>query len=193
MTLQVFFIRNYHRHSGLFCPVWITCRSWFVSTRSNWKFCSNVLFKVHNAKSFLDGNFGCNKGCKSHNFLIYTLICGERGIRTPGTSRYGSFQDCCNRPLYHLSCCKVRNNDYWGQTFCTEFARIWILHRSAWLKCDAKVLLYFFTSKFLGNFFCFSLKFSVFWCFTGCFRRKLPNGATLGKICTTLKAVITLH
>ena len=28
---------------------------------------------------------------------------GERGIRTPGTSRYGSFQDYCNRPLYHLS------------------------------------------------------------------------------------------
>ena len=29
--------------------------------------------------------------------------CGERGIRTPGTSQCGSFQDCCNRPLYHLS------------------------------------------------------------------------------------------
>ena len=23
--------------------------------------------------------FGCNKGCKSHNPLIYTLVCGERG------------------------------------------------------------------------------------------------------------------
>lgn len=31
------------------------------------------------------------------------FIGGERGIRTPGTSRYGSFQDYCNRPLYHLS------------------------------------------------------------------------------------------
>ena len=30
-------------------------------------------------------------------------LCGERGIRTPGTSQCGSFQDCCNRPLYHLS------------------------------------------------------------------------------------------
>ena len=29
--------------------------------------------------------------------------CGERGIRTPGTSRYDGFQDRCNRPLYHLS------------------------------------------------------------------------------------------
>ena len=23
--------------------------------------------------------FGCNKGCKSRNSLIYTLVCGERG------------------------------------------------------------------------------------------------------------------
>ena len=35
--------------------------------------------------------------------LIFKALCGERGIRTPGTSRYGSFQDYCNRPLYHLS------------------------------------------------------------------------------------------
>ena len=47
--------------------------------------------------------FGCKKGCKSRNYLIYTLYCGERGIRTPGTSRYDGFQDRCNRPLYHLS------------------------------------------------------------------------------------------
>lgn len=31
------------------------------------------------------------------------LCSGERGIRTPGTSRYAGFQDRCNRPLYHLS------------------------------------------------------------------------------------------
>ena len=47
--------------------------------------------------------FGCNKGCKSRNSLIYTLACGERGIRTPGASQHGGFQDRCNRPLYHLS------------------------------------------------------------------------------------------
>ena len=47
--------------------------------------------------------FGCNKGCKSHNLLIYTLVCGERGIRTPGASQHDGFQDRCNRPLYHLS------------------------------------------------------------------------------------------
>lgn len=43
------------------------------------------------------------KGCKSHKYLIYTLYRGERGIRTPGASQHGGFQDRCNRPLYHLS------------------------------------------------------------------------------------------
>ena len=33
----------------------------------------------------------------------FSLGSGERGIRTPGTSRYDGFQDRCNRPLYHLS------------------------------------------------------------------------------------------
>ena len=47
--------------------------------------------------------FGCKKGCKSRNYLIYTLFCGEGGIRTPGTSQYVGFQDRCNRPLCHLS------------------------------------------------------------------------------------------
>ena len=31
------------------------------------------------------------------------LFRGERGIRTPGASQHGGFQDRCNRPLYHLS------------------------------------------------------------------------------------------
>ena len=56
--------------------------------------------QIENTLSYI---FGCNKGCKSRNLLIYTLVCGERGIRTPGTSRYDGFQDRCNRPLYHLS------------------------------------------------------------------------------------------
>ena len=58
-----------------------------------------ILLKRNTHLSFL----GCNKGCKSHNLLIYTLVCGERGIRTPGASQHGGFQDRCNRPLYHLS------------------------------------------------------------------------------------------
>ena len=47
--------------------------------------------------------FGCKKGCKSRNYLIYTLYCGETGIRTPGTSQFNGFQDRRNRPLCHLS------------------------------------------------------------------------------------------
>jgi hypothetical protein len=31
------------------------------------------------------------------------FCCGERGIRTPGTSRYNGFQDRRIRPLCHLS------------------------------------------------------------------------------------------
>ena len=31
------------------------------------------------------------------------MVCGERGIRTPGAFQLNSFQDCRNRPLYHLS------------------------------------------------------------------------------------------
>ena len=46
---------------------------------------------------------GYSKGCKSHSLLIYTLNCGERGIRTPGTSQFNGFQDRRNRPLCHLS------------------------------------------------------------------------------------------
>ena len=40
---------------------------------------------------------------------------------------------------------------------------------------------YYFISllpNFWATFSAFPSKFSVFWCFTGCFRRKLPNGAT---------------
>ena len=33
----------------------------------------------------------------------YPPFCGERGIRTPGTSQYNGFQDRRNRPLCHLS------------------------------------------------------------------------------------------
>ena len=40
------------------------------------------------------------KFCKS---LIFKVYCGERGIRTPGTSQFNGFQDRRNRPLCHLS------------------------------------------------------------------------------------------
>ena len=40
---------------------------------------------------------------RTTNVIRIFISGGERGIRTPGTSRYDGFQDRCNRPLYHLS------------------------------------------------------------------------------------------
>ena len=46
---------------------------------------------------------GCKIGCLFCNLLIFSVYCGETGIRTPGTSQYNGFQDRRNRPLCHLS------------------------------------------------------------------------------------------
>ncbi len=40
---------------------------------------------------------------KVPNFRSGLLVCGERGIRTPGPVTVNSFQDYRNRPLCHLS------------------------------------------------------------------------------------------
>ena len=58
----------------------------------------------------------------------FVLFGGERGIRTPGTSRYDGFQDRCNRPLYHLSSARVVQ------------------------KAGAKVRVFLEMNKFFGNF-----------------------------------------
>ena len=53
-----------------------------------------------------EGWIGNDEECINEKSLLKFLSvgsCGERGIRTPGTSRYDGFQDRCNRPLYHLS------------------------------------------------------------------------------------------
>ena len=59
--------------------------------------------------------------------LIINVCCGERGIRTPGTSRYDGFQDRCNRPLYHLSWSRLRckGKALWGKgkILCAYFVR----------------------------------------------------------------------
>ena len=39
----------------------------------------------------------------AENQRVSKFVSGERGIRTPGASQHGGFQDRCNRPLYHLS------------------------------------------------------------------------------------------
>ena len=43
------------------------------------------------------------------------LLCGERGIRTPGPLTVNGFQDRRNRPLCHLSAAKIIR-----QTFVTK-------------------------------------------------------------------------
>jgi site-specific DNA recombinase len=50
----------------------------------------------------LRGILKCN-----HCDGIMTAFSGERGIRTPGTLQYNSFQDCRIRPLCHFSAAKV--------------------------------------------------------------------------------------
>ena len=35
--------------------------------------------------------------------LIFSVCCGETGIRTPGALQHNGFQDRRNRPLCHLS------------------------------------------------------------------------------------------
>ena len=51
--------------------------------------------------------FGAPINEKSAQLVVFTTryadFGGERGIRTPGASQHGGFQDRCNRPLYHLS------------------------------------------------------------------------------------------
>ena len=68
----------------------------------------------------------------------FVLFGGERGIRTPGTSRYGSFQDYCNRPLYHLSSALIVS------------------------KAGAKVVLFLEPTKFFSKKMMFFFNFSRF-------------------------------
>ena len=60
--------------------------------------------RIHSSKkSTRKSIYGYFFGRLILNLLAFSIGCGERGIRTPGASQHGSFQDCCNRPLYHLS------------------------------------------------------------------------------------------
>ena len=59
---------------------------------------------------------------------VSKLKSGERGIRTPGASQHGSFQDYCNRPLYHLSSASI------------------------FLKAGAKVRVFLELTKFYSDF-----------------------------------------
>ena len=60
------------------------------------------VFCAHSAHwSKLRSRIGIKKTSVKHWFS--GVFSGERGIRTPGTSRYAGFQDQCIRPLCHLS------------------------------------------------------------------------------------------
>ena len=69
---------------------------------------------------------------KKRATLAARLLCGKGGIRTPGASQHGGFQDRCNRPLYHLSSASSRG---------------------LLLKSDAKVDSFFETCKWFDVFF----------------------------------------
>ena len=56
--------------------------------------------KTRNTRLYIHG---CKIGCLIYKTLIFNVYCGERGIRTPGTSQFNGFQDRRNRPLCHLS------------------------------------------------------------------------------------------
>ena len=47
------------------------------------------------------------KSIRAISGLNRVELSGERGIRTPGTSRFNGFQDRRNRPLCQLSAAKV--------------------------------------------------------------------------------------
>ena len=61
---------------------------------------SLIINNIKNTRLYI---LGCKIGCLFCNLLIFSIYCGETGIRTPGTSRYNGFQDRRNRPLCHLS------------------------------------------------------------------------------------------
>ncbi len=60
---------------------------------------------------------------KMHPFggALLFFCCGERGIRTPGSVTFNSFQDCRNRPLCHLSGRKIMSLSLNCQIFLLHF------------------------------------------------------------------------
>ena len=75
------------------------------------------------------------KRALSDSFFI--LACGERGIRTPGTSQFNGFQDRRNRPLCHLSFeigCKITtfflNTQIFSENSCQYAKNIVILQQN---------------------------------------------------------------
>ena len=78
-------------------------------------------------------------GIKKADTSLY-LLCGERGIRTPGSSHFNGFQDRRNRPLCHLS----RRPFIIADIRCCRLT-------------SAKVELFFILRKFFATFLMFFL------------------------------------
>ena len=67
---------------------------------ANWE---NPLSRFNKLYEPFDPMKGQRKKHKKTSEIPFRSFCGEGGIRTPGASQLNSFQDCRNRPLYHLS------------------------------------------------------------------------------------------
>ena len=80
------------------CTVWNCLKGNFF-----WSLCFSTKLKKNHKKTELHDDDVIQK---SSNQKV-AAFCGERGIRTPGASQHGGFQDRCNRPLYHLSKCPI--------------------------------------------------------------------------------------
>ena len=93
--------------------------------------------KILNSQFVDSGHFYAFMLCKikkKQALLRSLLFCGERGIRTPGTSRYVGFQDRCNRPLCHLSN-KLLCQTLWS-LFLFDVAKVWNFFETT--KCFGK-------------------------------------------------------
>ena len=88
---------------------------------------------------------GCKTRCLFCNLLIFSIYCGETGIRTLGTSQYNGFQDRRNRPLCHLSKTPLRS---------TFFLKA--VQRYAFI-LKLQIVRYFFCQKNFKSYFCIQI------------------------------------
>ena len=98
--------------------------------------------------------------------ILQDFQSGKGGIRTPGASQHGGFQDRCNRPLYHLSSALCRCS------FSKAMQRYWYFLKHASLfpfffKKSAKKLIFLRFSVILPSFLAISsTSYTVFTAFT---------------------------
>ena len=74
--------------------------------------------------------------------LLFRFLCGERGIRTPGTFQYNGFQDRRIRPLCHLS-----------KTSFQKCFSLKAMQRYGFI-LNLQIVLEFFCSFFSFTYFC---------------------------------------